>query len=62
MIAAVTFPIIIIFIQKTDQMSLIVFSLLISVIVIITHRKNIVRLMKNEESKISFKSKKQDLQ
>lgn len=62
MIAAIAFPIIIIFIQKTNEMSLITFSLLISIIVIITHRKNIVRILKKEEGKISFKSKKQDLQ
>jgi glycerol-3-phosphate acyltransferase PlsY len=60
MIAAIAFPIIIIFIQKTNEMSLITFSLLISIIVIITHRKNIVRIMKNEESRINFMSKKQD--
>lgn len=62
MIAAIAFPIIIIFIQKTNEMSLITFSLLISIIVIITHRKNIVRILKKEEGKISFKSKKQDVQ
>ncbi|MGB3948854.1 MAG: glycerol-3-phosphate 1-O-acyltransferase PlsY [Bacteroidia bacterium] len=61
MVAALAFPIIIIFIQKTNEIALVIFSISISIIVIITHRKNIVRLLKNEESKISFKSKKQDV-
>lgn len=61
MVAALAFPIIIIFIQKTNEIALVIFSISISIIVIITHRKNIVRLLKNEESKISFKSKKEDV-
>lgn len=49
--AAVFFPIIVIFILNIQNNSLIVFSLLITVMVIITHRKNIQRLIKKEEPK-----------
>lgn len=60
MIAAIAFPLIIVFVQKTNDLSLIVFSVLISIVVILTHKKNIVRLLNNEESRINFMSKKQD--
>ena len=60
MITAIAFPMIIIFILNINEPSLIIFSVFISVVVILTHKKNIVRLMNNEESRINFMSKKQD--
>lgn len=61
MAAAVSFPIIIIFIFKVKIPSLIVFAVLIAVLVLITHKKNIVRLFHKQESKVNlFKKKKND--
>lgn len=59
MIAAIAFPLIIIFIFKVSIPSLIVFSVLIAIMVIVTHQKNIMRLIRHEESKVSlFKKNK----
>lgn len=58
MISSILFPIYIIFVEKTEFLSLILFSIFITVIVIITHQKNIERLIRREESKI-FASGKQ---
>ena len=58
MISSAVFPLYVIFIEKTEFLSLILFSLFITVIVIITHQKNIERLIRSEESKI-FASGKQ---
>jgi len=58
-VAAVTFPFVEIFILgHHEYTSLIILSILVAVFVPITHRKNIVRLMKGEESKFSVKKKK----
>lgn len=56
MVASIAFPLYIIFIEKSEYMSLITFSLFITVLVIITHQKNIERLLRNEESKIFAKN------
>lgn len=58
MTAAVSFPIIVIFIFKTTTPSLIIFSILIAIMVLITHQKNIERLLKREESKANLGKKK----
>ena len=58
MIAAVVYPISIIVILKTTALSLIVFSMLVAILVVVTHKKNIERLLKNEEPKVKlFKPK-----
>ena len=57
-IASMFFPVYVIFIEKTEYLSLISFSLFLTIIVILTHQKNIERLLRNEESKI-FASKSQ---
>lgn len=49
--AALTFPIIVIVVFKTRIPSLVIFSMVIAVLVLITHQKNIERLIKREESK-----------
>lgn len=54
-ITAITFPFIVYFVFDIRIISLIVFSILISIFVPITHRNNIKRLIKGKESKISFK-------
>ncbi len=57
MIASIAFPVYIIFVEKTEFLALVTFSVFISVLVIITHQKNIERLIRREESKIFDKNK-----
>ena len=57
MVAGFSFPILIIVIFKTTTMSLVIFSMIIAVLLLFTHQKNIERLLKKEESKISIKKK-----
>ena len=56
--AAFFFPIFTIFVLKSNSPSLIYFSISISILVIITHKKNIERLLTGTESKMSIKLKK----
>lgn len=58
MTAAVAFPIIVILGFKTTTPSLNVFSILIAIMVLITHQKNIERLLRREESKAKLIKKK----
>jgi acyl phosphate:glycerol-3-phosphate acyltransferase len=58
MIAAISFPVIIIVVFKTAIPSLVIFSLIIAVLVLITHQKNIERLIRKEESKTRLIRKK----
>jgi acyl phosphate:glycerol-3-phosphate acyltransferase len=59
MIAGISFPIIIIGFYHTTIVSLVVFSLTISILLLFTHQKNIERLLKNQESKANlFKKRK----
>lgn len=58
MISAICFPIIVILIFKTTVPSLIIFSILIAIMVLITHQKNIERLIRREESKAKLMKKK----
>ena len=54
MVAAVSFPFIVIVVFKSDITSLVIFSLFISVLVLITHQKNIERLLRRQESKVKI--------
>lgn len=54
MIASVSFPIVIILFFQTTIPSLVIFSLLIAILVLITHQKNIERLLRKEESKANI--------
>jgi glycerol-3-phosphate acyltransferase PlsY len=58
MIAAVCFPVVVIGVFKTTAPSLIIFSILIAIMVLITHQKNIERLLRKEESKARLMKKK----
>jgi glycerol-3-phosphate acyltransferase PlsY len=58
MSAALAFPIIVILVFKTTTPSLIIFSILIAIMVLITHQKNIERLLRREESKAKLIKKK----
>jgi glycerol-3-phosphate acyltransferase PlsY len=54
-IASLFFPVVVMAINITEQPSMVVFALIISVIVVITHQKNIERLLKRQESRIKFR-------
>ena len=58
-ISAITFPLVLVFIFDTKTPSLVIFSLIIAVLVLITHQKNIERLLRREESKSNLIKKKQ---
>jgi glycerol-3-phosphate acyltransferase PlsY len=58
MIAAISFPVIIIVFFKSPIPSLVIFSLVIAVLVLITHQKNIERLLRREESKTKLIKKR----
>lgn len=58
MVAAIMFPISIILIFKTTISSLVIFSLVIAALVLITHQKNIERLLKREESRVNLFKRK----
>jgi len=53
-VAGISFPFILIVVYKTTTTSLIIFSLAMAVILIITHQKNIQRLIKKEENKVKL--------
>jgi len=57
MTAAVLFPFLSIFVFQNTAWAYIVFSIIVAVFVPLTHIKNIKRLIKGEESKMSFKKK-----
>jgi len=51
LIAGISFPILVIFVFQTTLTSLMVFSVVVSILVLLTHQKNIERLIRKEESK-----------
>jgi len=53
-LAGFTFPVAVIVIFHTSVTSLVVFSIAVSVLLVITHQKNIGRLLRREESKATF--------
>lgn len=58
-IAGVSFPFIVAFMFKNEVLSLNIFAISVGVMVIITHQKNIERLLKGKETKVKlFKLKK----
>lgn len=56
--AAVVFPFVNIFVFNTMEYAYLIFTIVISLFVIVTHRKNIKRLLKKKETKFYFKKKK----
>jgi glycerol-3-phosphate acyltransferase PlsY len=54
MIAGFAFPVMVIFVFKTATPSLVIFSLIISLLLLFTHQKNIERLLRREEKKVLF--------
>jgi glycerol-3-phosphate acyltransferase PlsY len=53
-VTSFAFPVVIIFVFQVQSLWLIGFSILLGSTVIITHKKNIVRLLKGEESKMNL--------
>jgi len=51
MIAGISFPLIIIFVFKTTVSSMVIFSMIVSILVLLTHQKNIERLLNREETR-----------
>ncbi len=51
MLAGISFPLFITLVFKTQVLSLIIFSSVVAVLIIVTHQKNIQRLLKNNENK-----------
>jgi glycerol-3-phosphate acyltransferase PlsY len=51
MSAGVSFPFSVIFIMKSETPSLIIFSIFVAVLLVVTHKKNIQRLLKKQESR-----------
>lgn len=58
MTAGVSFPIILNLVLKNENQTLMVFSVLVAILLILTHKKNIVRLLKRQESKVNLFTKK----
>lgn len=54
MMAGIAFPFILHFMMNNDEKVLTVFSITVAVLLVITHRKNIIRLFKNQESKVTL--------
>ena len=57
MIAGFSFPVIIMLVFETTTISLLFFSMIIAVLLLLTHQKNIERLLNKEESKFSINKK-----
>lgn len=60
MITAVSFPILLFLVFRPVPLSLIYFSMVIAVIVLLTHQKNIERLIKHEENRMNIRIRKRD--
>jgi glycerol-3-phosphate acyltransferase PlsY len=58
MVAAFAFPFLLIFAFKSTTPSLVIFSMIIAILLLFTHQKNIERLLKGEEKKFKIKRKK----
>jgi glycerol-3-phosphate acyltransferase PlsY len=54
MMAALTFPISIMFIYHETVPGLNIFAMFVCILVFITHQKNIERLLRGEEGKVGF--------
>lgn len=55
--AGLSYPFILNLGLKNHDVTLIVFSILVAVVLVFTHRKNIVRLLKKQESRVSLNNK-----
>ncbi len=60
-LASLTFSLAVLFVFRDERSAMIIFSLLQFILILFTHRKNIVRLKNGEEKKIYVFSKKRSL-
>ena len=58
MAAGIAFPILNILVFHTTAMSLIIFSMIVSILLLLTHQKNIERLLNKEESRAKIRKRK----
>ena len=58
MMAGVTFPLFLNILFKNQNPTLMVFSCVVALLLIVTHKKNITRLLKRQESKVNLFAKK----
>lgn len=54
MLAGVSFPFTVLLLYSSPAPSLIVFSVFVAILLVITHKKNIQRLLKKQESRLDF--------
>ena len=62
MVSGLSFPVLIITVFKETTPSLVIFSLIMAILMLFTHQKNIERLLKKEEKKANLKIKKKNIQ
>ena len=55
--AAISFPIYLLLFSQNIDFSLIIFAIIVPILSLITHKKNIVRLINGEETKVNFGNK-----
>lgn len=58
MTAGVSFPFILNLVLKNQNQTLMIFSVFVAILLIITHKKNITRLIKRQETKVNLFTKK----
>lgn len=59
LVAGISFPILVIVVFRTTVTSLMLFSIIVAVLLLFTHQKNIQRLIRKEENKANLFKKKQ---
>jgi len=58
--AGISYPILLKFILKNDNQTLFLFSIFVSILLVITHKKNISRLLKRQESRVKLFANSKD--
>jgi glycerol-3-phosphate acyltransferase PlsY len=58
LLAGISFPLFVMFLEPADNVPLIIFSWLVAVLLILTHQKNIDRILKGQEHRASIFKKK----
>jgi glycerol-3-phosphate acyltransferase PlsY len=59
-VASMAFPVFVMFVLNSDNSSLNLFSIFVPILSLITHQKNIERLIRGEEAKVIFDKNKND--
>lgn len=58
-VSALSYPFFVIFVFTTEQSVMVLFSLFVSIVIVLTHQKNIERLLNKSENKMALKGKSQ---